>query len=75
MKHKDLQERAMLDYCKTIILEYINGHEKTSPRDTKNYTLLFGFSEAEYNEAMEMLLISSIKVDLSCSPANLRKAS
>lgn len=71
MKREDLQSRAMIDYCKTIILEYVNSYKQTTPKDTKNYVLEFGFNNAEYKEAMDMLLISTIKVDLDCSPANL----
>ena len=71
MKRTELQDRAMLDYCKTIILEYIRSYDLTSPKDTKRYVLEFGFNEAEYSEAMDALLISTIKVDLSSSPANL----
>ncbi len=71
MKRQDLKEQAMLSYCKTIILEYIRMYDQTSVIDTKHYTLGYGFTDKEYDMALNMLLIHSIEVDLSCVPANL----
>jgi hypothetical protein len=71
MTRESLQQRAMLDYCKTIIVEYIRSYDLSTPKDTYNYVTRFGFNAEEYNEAIDMLLISTIKVDLSCVPANL----
>ena len=71
MNRRDLQEQAMLSYCKTIILEYVHMYDRTSTVDTKRYTMSYGFTYKEYGMALDMLLTHTIKVDLGCVPANL----